>query len=107
MIENIYGAWERFHALKFIHAEYGTLYRNNHGEWEQIHPEDGLRGLKAETLKDALVEAETEYEKAKPRAIKTVKRMRTTKPKEDKVKAKKPNIKKTKKNKSKKAKVKK
>lgn len=106
MIENIYGAWERFHALKFIHAEYGTLYRNNHGEWEQIHPEDGLRGLKAETLKDALVEAETEYKKAKPRAIKTVKRMRT-KPKEDKVKAKKPNIKKTKKNKSKKAKVKK
>jgi len=70
-----FGLWEKEHALSFVHPEYGSLIRTQHGEWEQVHVEFGRRVLKAESLKDALIEAETPYKQEKSK-IKVVKRLR-------------------------------
>lgn len=98
-----YGLWERNHALSFTHPEYGLIERTEYGEWQQRHAEEGLRTLKADSLKDAFVEAEKPYKKPKSK-IKVVKRMRTKKVTvgEEAPKAKKPTVKKTSKKKKKK-----
>lgn len=100
---NFYGLWERIHSLSFKHPEYGKIERTEYGEWRQETAEDGIRTLKSDSLKDALVEAEKPYKKPKSK-IKTVKQVRKRKivvaeTTEKKVK---PIVKKTKKSKKKK-----
>lgn len=71
--------WIREHPLLFLHEKYGKLNRTEHREWQQTHPEDGLRTLKAESLKCALVEACTPYKKPKVVKSKSVKSVRKKK----------------------------
>lgn len=65
--------WERIDPLSFTHAEYGKLYRSELGEWVQENAEDGRRVLKADSLKDAFLEAEKPYQKPKKLSTKTKK----------------------------------
>lgn len=59
-------SWNRIHPLCFNHPEFGELQRNpESGEWIQIHPTDGSRTLKAESLKEALAKVEAPYKKAR------------------------------------------
>ena len=86
-MDSKYGLWESTHALSFNHPEYGSLIRDEHGTWRQVHSSDGARLLKSETLKDAFVEAESPFKKAKVKVAK--------KQAEEPKKNKKPKIKKT------------
>lgn len=62
--------WEKEHPLLFKHKKFGTLLRTEHGHWEQDHPDDGIRTLKSETLRQAILEAEKPFKKQKVKAAK-------------------------------------
>ncbi len=71
--------WERIHPLHFKHEEYGDLQITQNGEWEQQHPTDGHRMLKAQTLREGLVEVQKPYKKPKIKKPKVVKAKKASK----------------------------